>query len=208
MNQPEGLLSSERFKAFTDAVVAIALTLLILPLMESVGEFASEFSTGEWFAEESAKIASFLISFAVIAVFWLGHHRMFANVEHVDGSLMWLTFGWMLTIVALPVTTAISTAFSADVLQLLVYMGLMLVSSVVLFTTRIYLMRHPFLRTSDVGFTPADIADGAAVPALFAIAMVLSIVFPVLSYWTLILLWLAGLLGRLFVKWFAPRGSK
>ncbi|MBB2976515.1 putative membrane protein [Microbacterium endophyticum] len=204
MPQPENLLSSERFKAFTDAVVAIALTLLILPLMESVGDYADKFTTGEWLGEESAKIASFLISFAVIAVFWMGHHRMFAHVAHVDGSLMWLTFAWMLTIVMLPVATAISTAFTADIMQLLVYMGVMTASSVLLFITRIYLLRHPHLRTSDVGFTRRGIAEGAAVPIIFALAMALSIVFPVLSYWTLTLLWLSRYAARLTVRIFAP----
>ena len=42
------VLSAERLKAFIDAVVAIAMTLLILPLMESVGEVADASGTTLW----------------------------------------------------------------------------------------------------------------------------------------------------------------
>ena len=53
---------TERFKAFVDAVVAIAMTLLILPLMESVSEAASgTLSTAEFFVEHSGQLLSFCL---------------------------------------------------------------------------------------------------------------------------------------------------
>ena len=69
---------AERTKAFIDAAVAIALTLLILPLMESVGEVAGE---GEdaltWLQDHRGQLVSFVLSFVLIALFWLIHHHLF-----------------------------------------------------------------------------------------------------------------------------------
>ena len=82
-NANDELPSAERLKAFTDAVVAIAMTLLILPLMDSVTD-ADETSTAAWLAQEWPSLLTFMLSFVLIANFWLTHHRMFARVERVD----------------------------------------------------------------------------------------------------------------------------
>src|SRR6478735_6009389 len=69
-------LPAERLKAFSDAVVAIAMTLLILPLMESVRDVAAhDLSTWEWLNENAGQLLSFALSFVLIANFWLTHHR-------------------------------------------------------------------------------------------------------------------------------------
>ena len=94
---------TERFKAFVDAVVAIAMTLLILPLMESVSEAASgHMSTAEFLNEHSGQLLSFGLSFLLIATFWMGHHRQYRDVEWITGPLLWINVAWMATIVWLP----------------------------------------------------------------------------------------------------------
>ncbi|QIK72120.1 DUF1211 domain-containing protein [Propioniciclava coleopterorum] len=92
-----------------DAVVAIAMTLLILPLMEAAGELGTEEVTaGAWLGHHSQQLFSFVMSFALIAMFWVREHQMFRRVERVDTPLMWFTMGWLLSIVWLPVATALS----------------------------------------------------------------------------------------------------
>ncbi len=110
------LSSPERLQAFTDAVVAIALTLLILPpLMESVGELADhDGTTAEWLAEEQYALLGFVLSFILIAVFWVHHHKLFRSVKRVDPGLLWLTVAWMFTIVVMPVATSLSTQMQSD----------------------------------------------------------------------------------------------
>ncbi len=61
---------AERLKFFTDDVVAIALTLLILPLMDAVSEAsAKNLDTAELLDQHGNQAFSLLISFTVIAVF-------------------------------------------------------------------------------------------------------------------------------------------
>lgn len=83
------LLSADRLKAFTDGVVAIAMTLLILPLMEGVIDLGREGrSVLEYLGEDYGQLISFVMSFVLIASFWISHHRVFDRVEHTSGPLI------------------------------------------------------------------------------------------------------------------------
>lgn len=191
------LPSAERLKAFTDAVVAIAMTLLILPLMESVSDAGSEHgSLAAWFVDEWPALLAFGLSFVLIANFWLVHHRLFAPVERVDGAVLWLTVLWMFTIVWMPVATAITTAFAEGALQLVVYIGTLTTTSAVLGFTRLYLSRHPELRRQPAVSMREELVDGWVVTALFVAALVVSIIVPAIGYGALFLLVLGPLIGR------------
>jgi uncharacterized membrane protein len=203
--QPEGivsLFSAERAKAFIDAVVAIAMTLLILPLMESVSDAAGADATAwDWFAEHSDQLLSFALSFVIIAMFWINHHRLFGHVERVSGPLLWLTMAWLLSIVWLPVATAMSGQFSAgDPGVRAVYIGSMLVTSLLLVAIRSYLRRHPAMLDTEPTTLNRGMAVELAMVTLFAAALVTSLLVPALTYFPLFLLALTGPLGALYAR--------
>jgi len=181
------LPSAERLKAFTDAVVAIAMTLLILPLMDSVSS-AEQPTAGAWIVAEWPNLLTFLLSFVLIAEFWLSHHRIFARVERVDERLIWLTVLWMLTIVWLPVATAITGTFEPDPIQTVLYVGSLTLTSLVLTLTRVYVLRHPRLHNEKPERLREGITVGIILTILFATSMVLMLLFPQVGYF-----WLFGL---------------
>lgn len=81
---PQPLLHpAERVVFFTDAVVAIAMTLLILPLMEAVNEASGEVDATHWLDEHFGQLLAFVLSFVIIGQFWLTHHRYFQHVERL-----------------------------------------------------------------------------------------------------------------------------
>ncbi len=110
------MIGAERTKAFTDAVVAIAMTLLILPLLESISEAsAHEVSVVTWAGEHLGQISTFALSFLLIATFWTNHHAILEPVARLTQGLLWLDVAWMFMIVWMPVTTAMSgSAMAAD----------------------------------------------------------------------------------------------
>ena len=80
-DHPDIYRSSERLTFFTDAVVAIAMTLLVLPLTEGVSEAAADgLSTSEYLREYSDQLLAFALSFVIIASFWRAHHALFEHV--------------------------------------------------------------------------------------------------------------------------------
>jgi uncharacterized membrane protein len=101
--QQEDLPGVDRLLALTDGVVAIALTLLVLQLHvprlahpTSASELAAQLSKG------SDQLISYLISFYVIANFWLVHHRVFRQLTGQRQSLAWLNFVFLFTISIMP----------------------------------------------------------------------------------------------------------
>lgn len=192
------LSSPERLQAFTDAVVAIALTLLILPLMESVGELADhDGTTAEWLAEEQYALLGFALSFILIAVFWVHHHKLFRSVKQVDAGLLWLTVAWMFTIVVMPVATSLSTQMESDWAQPLVYIGTLFATSLMLLLARIYLRSHPDLHQMSDDDAVMGIRASWIVSGLFLAALVLAVVIPGAGNWPLLLMLLSEPLQRL-----------
>jgi uncharacterized membrane protein len=192
---------TERFKAFVDAVVAIAMTLLILPLMESVSEAASgTLSTAEFFVEHSGQLLSFGLSFVLIATFWMGHHRQYRDVEWVTGPLLWINIAWMATIVWLPVPTAMIGQMETDSLQPVVYIGTLILTQITTLAGWLYLLRHPDFTTTPVEVLRAGVIGDLAAIILFLIALAIAVFVPSLGYAGLLVLLLTGVVTTLLSR--------
>ncbi len=99
----------DRLVNFSDAVVAIAITLLVLPLTDLAGDSDKYDSVLQLLGEHSGVMSAFLISFVVLANYWLIHHRIFEWIVDYDITLAWLNIGWLLAIVLIPFTTEVIT---------------------------------------------------------------------------------------------------
>jgi len=174
---------------FTDAVVAIAMTLLILPLMESVSEAAGEgLSATAWWEEHTEQLAAFVLSFVLVGTFWRTHHTLYEHLERYTSRLMTLNFVWMFTIVVLPVATAISGQLPTDRTSLLLYIGTLLATALTALVTQVHVLRHPELWRADHPVTWRGPAINGALALLLAIALVLALVVPGLGYRSMFLL--------------------
>jgi uncharacterized membrane protein len=98
-----GAQAAERLTFFSDAVVAIAITLLAIDLPVPEGGKFSEF----WMSvrHDDGHYVAFLISFAVIAAAWFDHHDLFRYVRGTDARLKVLNMWWLLSIVLNPFAT-------------------------------------------------------------------------------------------------------
>ncbi|WP_230206546.1 TMEM175 family protein [Microbacterium gorillae] len=187
--------SAERFKAFVDAVVAIAMTLLILPLMESVAE-ARHLSTAEYLNDHAGQIISFLLSFSLIATFWLMHHRVYNGVERITSRLMVINLAWLLTIVWLPVATAMLGQMSTDRLQVVLYVGSLVLTSALMLAMRVYLLRHPEMRAAADDAVVMGISIDLAMITCFGITFIASLIWPGPGYYVFFICMLTGFLAR------------
>ncbi len=100
--------SLNRLTAFTDGVVAIALTLLVLPLADIAQEAGTE-TVRDMVREHAGDFAAFVMSFAVVSLFWMVHRRLFDNLADAGEGIMLLNCLWLLGVVFLPVPTAVLT---------------------------------------------------------------------------------------------------
>jgi uncharacterized membrane protein len=93
-----------RLLSFCDPVVAIAITLLILPLVDSATSLGSR-SVEAFLRADQAKLFAFALSFVVIGAFWWGHHQLFERAKGYNTVLVAGMFLWMASIVFLPFPT-------------------------------------------------------------------------------------------------------
>ncbi|KRE93670.1 hypothetical protein ASG76_14650 [Nocardioides sp. Soil774] len=98
-----------RVVTLTDAVVAIAMTLLVLPLVEVAGEVDTA-HVRALLADHGDLLLSFAVSFVVIYVFWAAHGTALRRAELMDvepRGLRQLNLGWLLVLAFLPFPTAV-----------------------------------------------------------------------------------------------------
>ena len=105
----------ERIALFSDTVFAIAIALLvieikvpILPINNKL-QFDEEF--GHTMREMLPEFIGFIISFSVIGSFWRAHHTMFGFVKDYNRKLLSLNNWFLLSIVAMPFTTAFMSRY-------------------------------------------------------------------------------------------------
>ncbi len=96
----------ERLLTFVDAVVAIAITLLVLPLAE-IGQEVGDVGAAELLQAHSDDLLGFVLSFVVIARLWLAQHHTVRSLERQSPPLIWLLLAWTFTIVFLPFPTSL-----------------------------------------------------------------------------------------------------
>jgi uncharacterized membrane protein len=103
-NKPvDEALALERIVFFSDAVMAIAITLLAIDL--KVPELAAASAASELPARLRAlgpQLMSFVISFFVIGIYWTSHHRYFRFIKRYDSGLIALNMLFLLFIVLMP----------------------------------------------------------------------------------------------------------
>lgn len=193
----------ERLLTFVDAIVAIAITLLVLPLADAAGELRRGGSAADLVSDNTGQIGAFFLSFLVIANLWLAQHRVLRPVVAAGDRLTRLLLLWALTIVVLPFPTALVAGHDAgdQATTKLLYIGTMAASSLVLSLVCLEIRRHAALRDSqDV----PDVVRAFATFAAFVVVLALMLAIPVLSYWPLLLLFLPDRLVALWRRRQAP----
>ncbi len=106
-NNPQPSLRMARLDALCDGVFAIAMTLLVLDLQVPVRQlinsdhdlFLSLISLGP-------KFLSYLLSFLILGIFWVGHNSQYAFINKIDRELLWINILLLLFISLIPFSTA------------------------------------------------------------------------------------------------------
>jgi uncharacterized membrane protein len=113
----------DRLLALTDGVVAIALTLLVLQLKvpSLVIPPTSASALATQLGKDTDQLLSYLISFYVIANFWLIHHRVFRRLTGQRESLAWWNFVFLITISIMPFTSDLLGQYAENPLAVSIF---------------------------------------------------------------------------------------
>ena len=120
----------ERTVHFSDAVVAIAITLLTLEL-----RLPEELAPGEvpgHLLDTLSALTAFLVSFWTIAYYWIAHHRIFNRIGAHDGALLNINFAFLMWVVLVPFSTSMVMEYGDSRLVWDVYVSHLLLTGITL----------------------------------------------------------------------------
>ncbi len=149
-------LQFERLMFFSDAVFAIAITLLVIEI-----RVPHDITTDEQLRAALIELVpnyiSFFVSFFVIGRFWLGHHRMFGHVKDWTPALVRHNLVFLLAIAFMPFPTAVLGQYATAPTSLFLYAGWLIVSGLLNLQLIHHITSHADLLARPL--TPADHND-------------------------------------------------
>lgn len=134
---------TERVVFFSDAVFAIALTLLVVDLR--VPDVDNGETSGDVIVSLLPGFLAFVISFAVIALNWNGHHRKFRVINGFDTRLIQLNFLLLFLVAFTPFPTSLMSEYPGEVPSVVLYAAVVASLSLVQFAMWAYAWRHDLI---------------------------------------------------------------
>ena len=167
----------ERIVFFSDAVFAIAITLLVLNIEVPdipQGLVAQELPgqlLGLW-----PKYLSYVISFLVILTFWMAHHSIFSHLRSYDRSLMWLNSLFLMCVAFLPFPSALLGEYGDQQLVVVIYAASLGITRLLLSAVWWYAYDKPYLVRLDVdqGTIRAFHLRALYIPLVFLLSIAIS----------------------------------
>ncbi len=164
----------ERIAFFSDAVFAIAITLMAIeihPPLVKKGDSAAVI--WEHFKETLPEFLGLLVSFWLIASVWLRHHQLFKYVDNFDIRFMIINLWLLFTIILFPFSTGFlfSSIFHGAVskLQVFFYLGVPLTSNLIIYLMYKRVNRKHLKGSADAGFQGAVISQAALITSFILV---------------------------------------
>lgn len=100
-------ITKNRVEAFSDGVIAIIITLMILEIkLPHIEDSYSSKETWLLLYEIVPHLFSYVLSFIVIAILWINHHSMFHQIKHADNKLIWYNLHLLFWMSLIPLPTS------------------------------------------------------------------------------------------------------
>src|SRR6476661_3919400 len=90
----------DRLIAFTDGVIAILITILVLELRPPAGEHFGDL------LDEKGRLLAYLLTFVFVAIYWVNHHHLLQVVTRIDGRTLWANIHLLFWLSLTPIATA------------------------------------------------------------------------------------------------------
>ena len=178
-SNPESTVTTIRLEAFSDGVFAIAITLLIFGIKVPV--VAGPDLSGELKHQLIAlwpSYLSFVVSFANISVFWIGHHHMFRMISRPNRTLLWLNNLFLMCVSFIPFPASLISLYGGERVALVIYCGSIMITGIAFYSLWTYASTRRRLLYS---YVPPHVVKVAGWRILggalcYGIALILSIV--------------------------------
>jgi uncharacterized membrane protein len=161
-----------RLEAFSDGVIAIIITIMVLELAVPHGEGGERFTA---LRPLLPKFASYVLSFVFVGIYWNNHHHMLHAVREVNGRILWSNLHLLFWLSLIPFVTAWMGENHFAAVPVALYGGVMVMSGIAY-----YILTHSLIslhgRQSRLAVAVGNDAKGRISVVLYAMAIPLSFV--------------------------------
>ncbi len=179
----------ERLILFSDAVFAIAITLLVIEI--KIPELPHDAVTDQALLEALGhlipKFIGFLVSFLLIGQYWIVHHRLFGYVINFSGRLIWLNIFFLLAVALMPFSTGFYSEYvlSHTLTPVIFYTANIALLGLVNFLMWRYVSnpRHQLSENLAAPVARFFSARAVTVPVIFIIFSFVYLVNPKIAFW-------------------------
>ena len=179
-------MSTTRLEAFSDGVIAILITIMVLELHVPHGT--------EWAALRSTvfTLLLYLLSFVYIGIYWNNHHHMFHVTKHVNGAVLWANLHLLFWLSLVPFVTNWMGENHFTPLPTAIYGVVLLAAAIAYYILQSMIIRQEGPDSTLAKAIGSDI-KGKISPVLYLAAIGLAFVHPLIAdaiYVAVAILWL------------------
>jgi uncharacterized membrane protein len=174
---------------FSDAVFAIAMTLLIIGVRVPSGTTAD--TLGDALRGLGSSFESYGISFIVIGLYWLGYHRQVHFMEHLDGGALFINLLFLMGVAFLPFPTLLLNNDFGSV-AVMFYAASMAATGFLLAALWFYAGRRGLLRDVDARLDSYYTLRALYAPLIFLLSIPVAVTAPTAATYV----WILVFLGR------------
>lgn len=166
----------DRIIFFSDAVIAIAITILVLDFR--IPENLTHQQVPAHLRHLWPQFLSYALSFLVIGLYWLSHHRMFRFVRRHDTTLLLLNLSFLLLVAFIPFPTRLLVLYGDSLIVTIFYPAVLIVTGLLLLLTWLYATKDRRLvdRDLDENTIRAVAIQSSGYVVVFAVSMVAALI--------------------------------
>ncbi|MCX6010374.1 MAG: TMEM175 family protein [Chloroflexi bacterium] len=200
--KPRFVLTTRRIEALADCIFAFAMTLLVLnlalPDAIQTKLSLSQLLVGQW-----TKFFNYVLSFALLAIFWIVHHQQFHVIRRTDRRHVWINIGILMFVALMPFSTDVAGDYSRETLAELLFSANLMILGLLFLLNWVYACSNHRLIDPDLDrdIIMRGIRRSSITPVVAAVSMVLSLFLP---RWGLTVYMLIPLIQ--LHPWFRERG--
>lgn len=190
-------MTSERLEAFSDGVLAIIITIMVLEL-EAPKDY-----TVQALLEILPTFLSYFVSFIYVSVYWVGHHHLFKLTKKINNQVLWANLHLLFWLSLIPFTTDwIGEGGSHnDIVPVLLYGSILFMSKVSYLTLRGSIAKYHG-RDSEIGVIVRRNNKDIAILALYVLGLSLAFLS---TYAAITCFFIVGILKAIYLTHFARK---
>ena len=107
-------MNIDRIQALTDGIFAISMTLLVLGLeVPRVSPDAAGDALRRMLSDDWPRFEDYALSFLLLGVFWVGHHRQFHFIKRTNETFLWINIIVLMFVAMIPFSTSVMASYDA-----------------------------------------------------------------------------------------------